>query len=70
VQGHVGRGRVGEGGRADGVAAGNKQFFSEVGQDGLHRKKFKTVGNVVSVMTALTLAAYVSLLVLTLKLAS
>jgi hypothetical protein len=55
-------------GRADGVAAGNQQFFSETGGDGLHRKKFKTVGNVVSVMTALTLAAYICLLVLTLKL--
>ncbi|KAJ8115005.1 hypothetical protein OPT61_g3242 [Boeremia exigua] len=25
---------------------GNKQFFSEVGEDGLHRKKFRTSGNV------------------------
>jgi hypothetical protein len=39
-----------------------------MGGDGLHRKKFKTVGNVVSVVTALTLAAYICLLVLTLKL--
>ncbi|KAF2660241.1 hypothetical protein K491DRAFT_688570 [Lophiostoma macrostomum CBS 122681] len=47
---------------------GNKQFFSEVGEDGLHRKKFRTSGNVVSILTALSIAAYVCLLVLTLKL--
>lgn len=41
-----------------------------MGGDGLQRKKFKTVGNVVSVVTGLTLAAYISLLVLTLRLAS
>jgi len=49
---------------------GNQQFFSEVGEDGLHRKKFRTSGNVVSVLTALSVAAYVSLLVLTFKLKS
>ena len=37
---------------------GNKQFFSEVGEDGLHRKKFRTIGNVVSVLTALTISAH------------
>ncbi|KAI4914530.1 hypothetical protein J4E85_010595 [Alternaria conjuncta] len=47
---------------------GNKQFFSEVGEDGLHRKKFRTSGNVVSVLTALSVSAYICLLVLTLKL--
>ncbi|KAH7073987.1 hypothetical protein FB567DRAFT_590268 [Paraphoma chrysanthemicola] len=47
---------------------GNKQFFSEVGEDGLHRKKFRTSGNVVSVLTALSISAYICLLVLTLKL--
>ncbi len=48
---------------------GNKQFFSEVGGDGdLGRKMFKTSGNVVVVLTALSMAAYVSLLVLTLRL--
>jgi hypothetical protein len=50
--------------------AGNKQFFSEIGEDGLHRKKFRTSGNVVSVLTVLSIAAYVCLLVLTLRLAS
>lgn len=47
---------------------GNKQFFSEVGEDGLNRKKFRTSGNMVMVLTALSVAAYISLLVLTLRL--
>lgn len=47
---------------------GNRQFFSEVGEDGLNRKKFRTSGNVVLVLTALSIAAYISLLVLTLRL--
>ncbi|KAG9195016.1 hypothetical protein G6011_00136 [Alternaria panax] len=49
---------------------GNKQFFSEVGEDGLHRKKFRTSGNVVTVLTAFSVSAYICLLVLTLKLAT
>lgn len=47
---------------------GNKQFFSEIGEDGLNRKKFRTSGNVVVVLTALSIAAYGCLLGLTLKL--
>lgn len=47
---------------------GNQQFFCETGHDGVDRKKFRTSGNMVVVLTALTIAAYVSLLVLTLKL--
>ena len=47
---------------------GNKQFFSEIGEDGLNHRKFRTSGNVVVVLTALSIAAYVSLLVLTIKL--
>jgi uncharacterized membrane protein YidH (DUF202 family) len=47
---------------------GNKQFFSEMGEDGLHRRKFRTSGNVVSVLTALSIGAYISLLILTFKL--
>lgn len=47
---------------------GNKQFFSEIGEDGLNRKRFRTSGNVVVVMTALSVAAYACLLALTLKL--
>ena len=47
---------------------GNKQFFQEVGEDGLSRKKFKTSGNVVVTITALSLAAYITLLVLIIRL--
>ena len=47
---------------------GNKQFFSELGNDGLHRKRFRTSGNVVVVLTALSVAAYISLFVLILNL--
>lgn len=56
---------------------GNRQFFTEtetVGGDNggpvgvVGRKKFRTSGNVVLVLTALSVAAYVSLLVLVLKL--
>lgn len=47
---------------------GNRQFFSEVGEDGLHQRKFRTSGNVVVVLTALSVAAYGCLLALTLKL--
>ncbi|KAJ9200616.1 hypothetical protein DTO166G4_6742 [Paecilomyces variotii] len=48
---------------------GNRQFFSEVGEDGLHRNKFRTSGNAVVVLTALSIAAYISLIVLTATLA-
>ncbi|MCJ1258636.1 hypothetical protein MMC24_006469 [Lignoscripta atroalba] len=47
---------------------GNKQFFSEVGEDGLHRKRFRTSGNVVVLLTLLSVGAYACLLGLTLKL--
>jgi hypothetical protein len=47
---------------------GNRQFFSEVGDDGLSRKRFRTSGNVVVVLTCLSVVAYITLLVLTLKL--
>ncbi|KAL8861025.1 MAG: hypothetical protein Q9178_002538 [Gyalolechia marmorata] len=47
---------------------GNKQFFSEAGEDGLNRKKFRTSGNVVVVLTAFSVAAYACLLGLTLQL--
>lgn len=49
---------------------GNKQFFSEIGEDGLNKKRFRTSGNVVVVLTALSVAAYGCLLGLTLKLAN
>jgi hypothetical protein len=47
---------------------GNRQFFSEVGGDGLGRKKFRTSGNAVVVLTALSLGAYASLIALTIRL--
>jgi uncharacterized membrane protein YidH (DUF202 family) len=47
---------------------GNRQFFSEVGEDGMGRKKFRTSGNAVVVLTALSVAAYISLIVLTVNL--
>lgn len=47
---------------------GNRQFFSEIGDDGLSRKRFRTSGNVVVVLTCLSVVAYITLLVLTLKL--
>lgn len=47
---------------------GNKQFFRDVGADGVEQKKFRTSGNAVVVLTALSVAAYISLLVLTLRL--
>ncbi|EEQ90601.1 hypothetical protein RJZ56_004930 [Blastomyces dermatitidis] len=47
---------------------GNRQFFNEVDVDGLQRRKFRTSGNVVVVLTALSIAAYACLLALTLTL--
>lgn len=47
---------------------GNQQFFSEIGDNGLSQKRFRTSGNVVVVLTALSVAAYAILLILTLKL--
>jgi uncharacterized membrane protein YidH (DUF202 family) len=47
---------------------GNRQFFTELGHDGLATKRFVTSGNVVVVVTALTVAAIISLLVLTFNL--
>ena len=49
---------------------GNRQFFSEIGEDGLNQRKFRTSGNVVVVLTALSVAAYGCLMGLTLKLGS
>ena len=47
---------------------GNRQFFSEVGDDGMGRKKFRTSGNAVVVLTALSMVAYATLIVLTVRL--
>lgn len=55
---------------------GNRQFFTETefqggpGGDIVGRKKFRTSGNVVLILTGLSCAAYVSLLVLVLRLES
>lgn len=49
---------------------GNRQFFAEVGEGDILRKKFRTSGNVVVVLSAVTCAAYASLIALTLRLES
>ena len=45
---------------------GNRQFFSEVGEDGVSVRKFRTSGNVVVTLTAVSVAAYAALMALTL----
>jgi hypothetical protein len=47
---------------------GNRAFFKELDATGSRVVKFRTSGNVVSVLTGLSLAAYISLLVLTIRL--
>lgn len=47
---------------------GNRQFFSEVGEDGVHRHKFRTSGNAVVLLTVLSVSAYICLIGLTLHL--
>jgi hypothetical protein len=47
---------------------GNKQFFSEVGENGEERKRFRTSGNVVVALTGLSVVAYACLLMLTMRL--
>lgn len=47
---------------------GNKEFFAEVGVDGISQKRFRTSGNVVVILTALSIAAYTCLLGLTISL--
>ncbi|CAK1362036.1 hypothetical protein CB0940_02658 [Cercospora beticola] len=46
----------------------NRQFFTEVGEDGLSRKRFRTSGNVVVILTSLSISAYITLIVLTIRL--
>lgn len=48
---------------------GNKQFFLEIG-DGMQIRKFRTSGNAVAGLTFLSMAAYITLLILTLRLES
>lgn len=47
---------------------GNRSFFRELDERGSRIVKFRTSGNVVSVLTGLSLVAYISLLVLTVRL--
>ncbi|KAF2857140.1 hypothetical protein K470DRAFT_13142 [Piedraia hortae CBS 480.64] len=47
---------------------GNRQFFSEVGSDGFAHKRFRTSGDVVLALSAISIAAYITLLVLVLRL--
>lgn len=49
---------------------GNKQFFSDASANGVHTKRFRTSGNVVVLLTALSAAAYICLLWLILRLDS
>ncbi|KAJ6445959.1 L-asparaginase 2-1 [Purpureocillium lavendulum] len=44
---------------------GQRQFFTAEDDDGVVRRRFKTSGDTVVLMTALSLAAYATLLVLT-----
>jgi len=44
---------------------GNRQFFSTSSEHGEIKSKFRTSGNSVLILTSLSLAAYVGLLVLT-----
>lgn len=48
--------------------AGNRQFFSEIGEGDVLRKKFRTSGNVVVALSAVTVVAYAVLIGLTLRL--
>jgi hypothetical protein len=48
---------------------GNRQFFTEDKPDGSITKKFRTSGNSVALLAVLSLGAYVTLLVLTWRLA-
>lgn len=47
---------------------GNRQFFSEIDENGMGRKKFRTSGNAVVILTALSVVAYATLIVLTVRL--
>ncbi|KAF5125575.1 hypothetical protein E5D57_010263 [Metarhizium anisopliae] len=49
---------------------GNRQFFTAETSDGTIRRKFKTSGDTVLLMTALSLGAYITLFVLTWRLVS
>lgn len=44
---------------------GQRQFFTDKGDDGILRRKFRTSGDTVAILTILSVFAYVALLVLT-----
>ena len=47
---------------------GNRQNFEIIGEDGLQHQRFRTSGNVVLVLTALSVCAYAALLALVIRL--
>ncbi len=49
---------------------GNRAFFAQVDEHGGHQKRFRTSGNVVLVLTVLSVGAYISLMTLIMELAS
>ncbi|KAH7031355.1 uncharacterized protein B0I36DRAFT_384151 [Microdochium trichocladiopsis] len=49
---------------------GNRQFFTVTGHDGEVAKRFRTSGNTVLILTSLSAAAYVTLIVLTWQLST
>lgn len=48
---------------------GQRQFFTKESADGLLKRKFRTSGDTVTLMTILSLMAYATLVVLTFRLA-
>lgn len=49
---------------------GNRQFFVSASDHGILRRKFRTSGDTVTLLTILSLGAYISLMVLTWRLVS
>lgn len=47
---------------------GNSQFFTDVAEDGTERKKFRTSGNIVVVLTILSVCTYLTLIALIIRL--
>lgn len=44
---------------------GNRQFFTATSDDGALSKRFRTSGNTILILTSLSVAAYITLIVLT-----
>ncbi|KAH6898644.1 hypothetical protein B0T10DRAFT_555947 [Thelonectria olida] len=49
---------------------GNHQFFTAISSNGSQKRKFRTSGNSVALLTLLSLSAYITLMVLTWRLVS